>query len=114
MWNTLGDVRRHGDAITGSYPDMGADLHGESTVRTADREGKMERSVKGASVLAIAAAILAGGAATASAAPVTPQVFCQVTKAPADRTSPAQASLVKISDHELAAGAAVCSQGTSN
>ena len=64
----------------------------------------MEHSIKSASVLAVAAAILAGGAASASAAPAKPQVVCAVSKA----------SLVKVSDQELVAGAVVCSQGASN
>ena len=64
----------------------------------------MEHSIKAAGVLAVAAAILAGGAAGASAAPVKPQLFCAASKA----------SLVKVSDQELAPGSAACSQGASN
>ncbi|WP_042396855.1 hypothetical protein [Streptacidiphilus carbonis] len=65
----------------------------------------MERSVKGASALAAAAAILSAGATSASAATASPHVFC--------RTGAAKASLVKISDEALAVGAAACS-GESN
>ena len=63
----------------------------------------MENSIKAASVLAAAVAILSAGAA--SAATVSPHVFCP--------TGVAKASLVKISDEALVTGAAACS-GDSN
>lgn len=64
----------------------------------------MDRSVKGAAALAAAVAILAGGAASASASAVTPKV-CAIK---------GQAALVKLSDQPLGVGSPSCSQGTSN
>ncbi|TDU06461.1 hypothetical protein EDD99_5020 [Streptomyces sp. 846.5] len=64
----------------------------------------MERSVESVGVLAVAAAILAGGTGSAFATTAKPDIFCAAGKA----------SLVKISDQALEVGAVSCSQGDSN